>query len=261
LVFVGALLVAQNALATPIYLSRIDLLTVAQDASGISVVHQTSTGNVQNTDSLALMSLGSVSGAAGSTARASISDGMLHAYATAAGGTPFTSFSAADGIAQAFYEDTVVFASDSLPAGSTIQARIGLDLHYSMTSDKAAPCNSGTSTRAIVTASLSWGSSDELQIQDSTCDDMDLSNSSGVFSFVLGQEYVFNSGLTANAGAYGGMSATADAGNTLRFFIVPAAGVSYTTASGNLYASSIPEPSTLFLVGAGVAALARRRRL
>jgi hypothetical protein len=65
-----------------------------------------------------------------------------------------------------------------------------------------------------------------------------------------------------NAGT-GGEAATADASNTLRFFLTPVGDFTYSTASGNSYlqqTSEVPEPSTLFLVGIGAAGMARRVR-
>jgi hypothetical protein len=62
--------------------------------------------------------------------------------------------------------------------------------------------------------------------------------------------------------------AQAAADNTFRFFLVPVANpfgeFGYTTASGNSYlsaSSEVPEPTTILLLGTGLAAVLTRRRV
>jgi len=90
-----------------------------------------------------------------------------------------------------------------------------------------------------------------------------------VMHFQIGDQVALLSQLGIYAGAgnccFTG-HAESDALHTLNFFVNPVGNdFTYTTASGNSYLApsadpSVPEPSTVWLLGTGVACLARRMR-
>jgi hypothetical protein len=179
----------------------------------------------------------------GGSAWASVVDGVLRAHATGDGSGVSTN-------ATASFFDTLVLSSATLPIGTSVQLRAEMQFSRTVTpNDIPAPCaNTSVAYAGIDTNAGS------LQVQDSTCDSLDINNPTGFIQGIVGEELTVNAYLTAAVGAFG--QGTADAANTFRFFLTPVGDFTYTTASGNSYVQQVQpvaEPATLLLLGIGVA--------
>lgn len=188
---------------------------------------------------------------------ASVTDGSLHAFATAT--DSFFDGTSAQAGAGASFNDTLLIQSNTLTFGTPVQLRFEAALSASIT-----PCPNGSNAGAYAFGQLSSGSF----IQDHCVAANDVHQPISFVSTTVGAELQIFATLNVFAGAGGaGGTATADAANTLRFFVTPLGDFSFTSASGNTYQriSSAPEPASLLLlgtalVGAGVRRWGQKRR-
>jgi hypothetical protein len=247
----GALLLVGGntaAHASPIYYA-IASAGVTDHAANTSV--SDSTGVVNNSDSA-----GPVSAAlSGGSASASVTDGALHAFATTTG----LGFSS-NGSASFF--DTLLLTSATLAPG-TLVSLFG-ELHFSAIvtpNGVDGPCGGGNVAYGGIDTGTSLGNAGSLLVQDHTCDSQDINNATGFIQGIIGQELTVNAFLSAGTSAF--TAGTADASNTLRFFLTPVGDFTYSTASGNNYINQVqpvPEPTSLLLVGSGLTLAVSRLR-
>ena len=182
---------------------------------------------------------------------ASVTDGDLHAFATATDSVfDGTSSQASAG---AFFSDTLLITSSTLAFGTPVQLQFDAALSASIT-------GCGLNSAAHALAQLSSGSI----IQDVCEAANDIYQPTSVVTTTVGAELQIFASLSvfAGAGASGG-TATADAANTLQFFLTPLDAFTFLSASGNTYqrtTSTVPEPALLLLLGTGVLGVGVRRR-
>jgi hypothetical protein len=154
--------------------------------------------------------------------------------------------------------------SDSLPAGTAVQIFADLDESWTVTPNgQSNPCTSA----AVAFAGLDWHTaisqfSGNLLVQDDTCNSFDINNPSGFIQGIIGEELTVSWFL--NAGVSAGFLQTRTADASLRLLLTPQGDFSYVAASGNVYANitaaEVPEPTTMLLLGSGLAFVARRAR-
>ena len=189
------------------------------------------------------------------TATASVIDGVLHSFASAAG--PFGSTTA---LAQ--YSDTFVPVSATLAPGTPVDLLFDFVLTYSLGGD--CPLNPGTVFGGVTLNGNVSAAGAARTFQDSTCDASDFTFSRGIVQAYIGQEFVMGTFLYAMAGSAGGAS-WADAGNTLRPTITLFGDFDLTSSSGNDFVVRpvpVPEPASALLIGIAAFAVrvSRRRR-
>ena len=214
-----------------------------------------STGLVNNSDSA-----GPVSAEwPGGFASASVTDGALHAFATVN-----TFGISSDGHAE--FLDTLFLTSATLAPGTLVSLLGELDFSATVTPNGLVnPCLESGFALAGIDTQTPLGSAGSLVVQDMTCDNGDINNSTGLIQGIIGEELTVHAFLTAATGGTPEFpSGTVDASNTLRFFLTPIGDFTYSTASGNNYineAPQVPEPSSLLLFGSVLAlAVPRLRR-
>jgi hypothetical protein len=192
--------------------------------------------------------------------------------------------------AQVQYVDYVTVESNSLPDGTVVQATVYLALH-ALTGVAVSGGYEGAAVANVdTTLNFNGGTlhlctlDDPFQqtINSGHCvaNTVDLLEVSTIGDFVIGQQYVFQSILTATTfgntasafndqlfvGQSGTSSAFADATHTSNTFLSPLGDFFFSSASGHDYAlpdtNGVPEPGTLALLSIGAigAGLFRRRR-
>jgi hypothetical protein len=128
----------------------------------------------------------------------------------------------------------------------------------------ADPCIGGQLAYGGIDTAVPHGPAGSLVVQDTTCNNGDINNPTGLIPGIVGQELLVIAGLTAGAGSFPPETAgTADASNTLRFFLTPIGDFTYSSASGNNYINQlpqVPEPSSLLLFGSVLALTFSRLR-
>jgi len=241
--------------ATPIYYaevsaSAIDYVTGSQDYES---------QRVYDTRNLGPLS-GSVLGASAWGSVTEIVDPVdnlrtvqLHAFASSDGTLAASS-------ATATFFETLTLTSDSLPDGTPVQIFAELVESWTVTPNgPLVPC------LGKATAGLAWQSfgSGQLSVEDGTCDQLDTSNATGLIQGIIGQELTVYFWLQASVGPFA--PSTIDASHTLSMLLTPQGDFSYVAASGNAYvdippAAEVPEPTTMLLLGSGLAFGARRIR-
>ena len=211
-----------------------------------------STGLVNNSDSAGPVS----ADLPGGFASASVTDGALHAFATTNG-----LGKSSNGTASFF--DTLLLTSATLAPGSLVSLLGELDFSATVTPNgMGIPCGGGHVAYGGIDTGTSLGNAGSLFVQDHTCDSQDINNPTGLIQGIIGEELTVNAFLNAGTSAF--TAGTADASNTLRFFLTPTGDFTYSTASGNNYVNQVqpvPEPSSLLLFGSGLTlAVSRLRR-
>jgi hypothetical protein len=251
-VTVGALLLVGGntaAHASPIYYSIASAVVTDHAVGGAQ--DSDSTGLVNNSDSAGPAS----ADLPGGSALASVTDGALHAFATTNGLGISTN-------GHASFFDTLLLTSATLAPGTLVSLLGELDFSATVTPNGVdIPCVGGNvAYGGIDTASL--GIPGSLFVQDHTCNNTDINNATGLIQGIIGEELTVNAFLNAGTSAF--TAGTADASNTLRFFLTPIGDFTYSTASGNNYVNQVqpvPEPSSLLLFGSGLSlAVSRLRR-
>lgn len=236
--------------AEPVFYSTV---TAGATFHGFPSVTVGENGLVYSTDSLgpATATLN------GASAWASVVDTALHAFAT-------TDASYTSATASAGFFDTLFLQSTTLPVGTPVQFAAELILTRQLTPDNV-PVGEPCYLAAVAGGVLHASTGGQLDVQDATCDSVDINQPTGLVSGVIGQELWINAYLTVGVSALLEGFATADASRTLRFTLTPLGDFTYTTASGNTYAATqpppLPEPATVLLLGVSVLAVASRRWL
>lgn len=237
--------------AAPIYYS-----TVAANVTyhGVPPDQDADSALVNNSDNAPTVT----AALAGASAFASVTDAVLHAFATTPG-------SGASANASASFFDTLLLTSPTLANGTAVQLFAEMQFSRTVTPNGVGiPCIGGSVAYAGIDFGNSAGRAGSVFVQDHTCDNSDINNPIGLIQGIIGQELTLNAFLNAGVGALS--AGTADAANTFRFFVTPVGDFSYTAASGNTYVNAppptaVPEPSTVLLLGSGLSlAFSRVRR-
>lgn len=211
-----------------------------------------STGFVNNSDSAGPVS----ADLPGGFASASVTDGELHAFATSSGVGI-----AANGSAGFF--DTLLLTSATLAPGTLVSLLGELDFSATVTPNgQGEPCSNVSVASGALEAQTLFFAAGTLTVQDSSCDSFDFNNATALIQGIIGEELTVSTFLGVGVGGFA--AGTADASNTLRFFLTPIGDFTYSTASGNNYINQVhpvPEPSSLLLFGSGLTfAVSRLRR-
>jgi len=151
------------------------------------------------------------------------------------------------------WEDSLVVTSTTLPKGAAV------NLLFTMSLDGTLSCTGSASVSAL---SAFVAGVSVIQSLDQTCNSSLQGSQTLVIATTVGSDLQIEGQLDISANANGVSSATSTATvdpPTSQFFIdSETAGASYTTASGSTYFSSpttVPEPSSLLLLGSGMLAL------
>jgi hypothetical protein len=189
--------------------------------------------------------------AASAIATSSVTDTALHAYARNDGGVASASASAG-------FFDTLAITSETMADGELAHFLAEIEFSYTVMSTHTC----GAFVRGSLSGPTGKG---RLVVSDGAgaCGHADFTVNEP-FVGVVGEEFAISAYLTATVATLA--RGTADAANTLRFFLTPLDDFTYTTASGNTYSresTPVPEPATAVMCGLGIGfiALLRRRRV
>jgi hypothetical protein len=136
-----------------------------------------------------------------------------------------------------------------------------------LTGGIAGSMTCGGETAGSVSYSVTWGQANGLNFSDDNCSNPLASKQHAVLTLSVGQQVTLGGLILSSARAVAGNAFLTsendiNAGDTFSLFITPITpGVSYISASGTDYASTVPEPSSLLLVMTGFGAVCLLMRL
>lgn len=259
-VVLGGLAIALLATSVEVGAAPVPLAAVSAAATiyegGTPLASQNDSVQTEGTDSVDPLEARASFGGEIATSWASVTDGLLHAYASVTSPVPFDArygFASAS----AYYSDFITIVSTTLAFGTPVQVRFDVALDSQVT---ACPQNAETSAAAFVTLSAGPGLA---FIQNDDCSLDDFYEPTALVDTTIGAEFQVWMSLSVQAGADAG-NGTADAGHTAAFFVTSLGDFDYVMASGNRFdARSVPESASLLLMTTGIAVIgwrARRRR-
>ena len=159
-------------------------------------------GGAQDSDNTGLVNNSDSAGPAsadlpGGFASASVTDGALHAFATSSLGI--------SSIGSAGFFDTLFLTSSTLAPGTFVSLLGELDFSAIVTPNGLDnPCAGNSVAYGGIDTGTSLGHAGSLFVQDFTCDDGDINNSTVLIQGIIGEELTVNAFLSAATSATGG---------------------------------------------------------